>query len=43
MMLGFVVENLLYPDALIYWAKLKADFSLCHVLSEPMMQAASNK
>lgn len=43
MMLGFVVENLLYPDALIYRARLKADFGLCRVLSEPMMQAASNK
>jgi len=40
---GFVVENPLYPDALIYWARLKADFSLCHVLSELMMQAVSNK
>lgn len=43
MMQVYVVENLLYPDALIYWARLKADFSLCCVLSEPMMQVASNK
>lgn len=43
MMLVFVVENLLYPDALIDWARLKAGFSLCSVLSEPMNQAASNK
>lgn len=41
-MLGFA-ENLLYPDALIYRARLKGGLSLCHVPSELMMQDASNK